>query len=270
MLLNNEKTNLPPPKFLQIKQEDKTFASLLSKDQASEIINHQRGESSFRVMYYGGATGSIPFLWESQPGTPKHALFCDTSYSLPPLTPPPSYQSCPKMNVTKSQQKGDINITTLTSSKSKLLNTIMSKFAMSSRKPKITPFASSKCELLNTIFSKLTISSRKSNITPISSSNYSLSSSCSNSSSSYSFTSNKNSLPRSKTPIYFGLENDDNNDNDHEYQQELTRSSSRTLLCFGSRNKNRGGSRRSRGRHQIEKKSLRKGLLSIFASHGTV
>ncbi|KAK9061020.1 hypothetical protein SSX86_018200 [Deinandra increscens subsp. villosa] len=45
---------------------------------------------SFRVLYYGSASaGSVPFMWESQPGTPKHAL---TQSSLPPLTPPPSYQ----------------------------------------------------------------------------------------------------------------------------------------------------------------------------------
>ncbi|KAI3705001.1 hypothetical protein L1987_75231 [Smallanthus sonchifolius] len=44
---------------------------------------------SFRVLYYGSAAaGSVPFMWESQPGTPKHAL---TESSLPPLTPPPSY-----------------------------------------------------------------------------------------------------------------------------------------------------------------------------------
>lgn len=45
--------------------------------------------SSFRV-YYGGATGAIPFRWESRPGTPKHT-FSDSS--IPPLTPPPSYYS---------------------------------------------------------------------------------------------------------------------------------------------------------------------------------
>lgn len=44
---------------------------------------------SFRLLYYGSASaGSVPFMWESQPGTPKHAL---TESSLPPLTPPPSY-----------------------------------------------------------------------------------------------------------------------------------------------------------------------------------
>ncbi|KAL8192861.1 hypothetical protein R6Q57_027309 [Mikania cordata] len=51
-------------------------------------INDKVGES-FRVLYYGSASaGSVPFKWESQPGTPKHAL---TESCLPPLTPPPSY-----------------------------------------------------------------------------------------------------------------------------------------------------------------------------------
>ncbi|GFY84482.1 hypothetical protein Acr_03g0012560 [Actinidia rufa] len=53
-----------------------------------------KAESSFRVLYYGGSSGSVPFTWESQPGTPKHHSFSDTS--LPPLTPPPSYLTNPK------------------------------------------------------------------------------------------------------------------------------------------------------------------------------
>ncbi|CAI0405074.1 unnamed protein product [Linum tenue] len=48
---------------------------------------------SFRV-YYGGAPGSVPFTWESAPGTPKHHLDDDDDDSnLPPLTPPPSFYS---------------------------------------------------------------------------------------------------------------------------------------------------------------------------------
>ncbi|KAG2332357.1 hypothetical protein Bca4012_018064 [Brassica carinata] len=46
--------------------------------------------SSSRIYYYGGA--SVPFLWETRPGTPKHSLFSE-SFRLPPLTPPPSYYS---------------------------------------------------------------------------------------------------------------------------------------------------------------------------------
>lgn len=67
-------------KPLKIKQDDKFFSKLLSKE--SSVAN-----PSFRV-YYGNVTGSVPFTWEIQPGTPKHKL---SDNSLPPLTPPPSY-----------------------------------------------------------------------------------------------------------------------------------------------------------------------------------
>ncbi|KAI3800015.1 hypothetical protein L1987_35321 [Smallanthus sonchifolius] len=63
-------------------------AALQTKQQKQEGTSNGVGES-FRVLYYGSASaGSVPFMWESQPGTPKHAL---TESSLPPLTPPPSY-----------------------------------------------------------------------------------------------------------------------------------------------------------------------------------
>ncbi|KAJ4885148.1 Uncharacterized protein Rs2_35241 [Raphanus sativus] len=53
----------------------------------SAVDEEQEEERSF---YYGRA--SIPFIWESRPGTPKHDHFSD--FSLPPqLTPPPSYYS---------------------------------------------------------------------------------------------------------------------------------------------------------------------------------
>ncbi|CAI9091834.1 OLC1v1021927C1 [Oldenlandia corymbosa var. corymbosa] len=79
-----------PPKFLQIKQDDKFFSRLLSKESSK---GGGAGEASFRVLYYGGAAGSIPFMWESQPGTPKHPSLDN---SVPPLTPPPSYQLSPR------------------------------------------------------------------------------------------------------------------------------------------------------------------------------
>ncbi|KAI5391418.1 hypothetical protein KIW84_076285, partial [Lathyrus oleraceus] len=60
---------------LQIKQDDKFFSRLLSKE--NSISN-----PSFRVSV------AVPFVWESQPGTPKHTFSKDT---IPPLTPPPSY-----------------------------------------------------------------------------------------------------------------------------------------------------------------------------------
>ncbi|CAL9096460.1 unnamed protein product [Musa textilis] len=89
-------SELPRPS-LQIKQDDKFYCRLLSKESSLT-------QPSFRV-YYGVASGAVPFLWESQPGTPKHTA---SSTNLPPLTPPPSYycstknQSCrksPKSNL---------------------------------------------------------------------------------------------------------------------------------------------------------------------------
>nr|GMC98376.1 uncharacterized protein LOC109193902 [Ipomoea batatas] len=41
-------------------------------------------------MFSSGCSGSIPFQWESQPGTPKHALADSCRIFNPPLTPPPN------------------------------------------------------------------------------------------------------------------------------------------------------------------------------------
>lgn len=59
---------------------------------SSKIIVKESSQvnSSSRIYYYNGA--SVPFLWETRPGTPKHDLFSE-SFRLPPLTPPPSYYS---------------------------------------------------------------------------------------------------------------------------------------------------------------------------------
>ncbi|MCD7470688.1 hypothetical protein HAX54_010709 [Datura stramonium] len=87
-----------PADFLLIKQDDKFFSRLLSKESTA------KGESSFRYYYCGGSSGSIPFVWESQPGTPKHK-FSDTC--LPPLTPPPSYQTNSHLKSLKKQSKSN-------------------------------------------------------------------------------------------------------------------------------------------------------------------
>ncbi|KAL5710084.1 hypothetical protein ACHQM5_020691 [Ranunculus cassubicifolius] len=84
------KPEAPQDSNLQIKQNDKFFSRLLSKE--TSVTN-----PSFRV-YYGGSSGTIPFVWESQPGTPKNK---SSDTSLPPLTPPPSYQFNPKKDTTK-------------------------------------------------------------------------------------------------------------------------------------------------------------------------
>lgn len=55
-----------------------------------------------RSSYYGGA--SIPFIWESRPGTPKNHLCSDSSLPLP-LTPPPSYYSSEILSTPKRQSK---------------------------------------------------------------------------------------------------------------------------------------------------------------------
>ncbi|KAE8718277.1 Aspartate aminotransferase isoform 1 [Hibiscus syriacus] len=81
-MLNTSLDHLPHNKTLEIKQDDKFFSRLLSKE--TSVTN-----PSFRV-YYGGLSGAVPFMWESQPGTPKYT-FSDTS--IPPLTPPPSFYS---------------------------------------------------------------------------------------------------------------------------------------------------------------------------------
>ncbi|EOA29143.1 hypothetical protein CARUB_v10025412mg [Capsella rubella] len=59
---------------------------------SSKVIVKESSQvnSSSRIYYYGGA--SVPFLWETRPGTPKHSLYSE-SFRLPPLTPPPSYYS---------------------------------------------------------------------------------------------------------------------------------------------------------------------------------
>lgn len=69
--------------------DEKFLSRLSSRDR--RYNSSKQGEGSFRVLYYGGATGSVPFLWESQPGMPKHK-FSDGA-PLPPLTPPPQYMS---------------------------------------------------------------------------------------------------------------------------------------------------------------------------------
>ncbi|MED6106897.1 hypothetical protein PIB30_008901 [Stylosanthes scabra] len=67
---------------LQIKQDDKFFCRLLSKETSMS-------NPSFR--FSSSSSVNVPFVWESQPGTPKYKLFSEQS--LPPLTPPPSYHS---------------------------------------------------------------------------------------------------------------------------------------------------------------------------------
>lgn len=88
---------------------------------------------SFRVYYGVASAGSVPFLWESAPGTPKNAI-SDTA--LPPLTLPPSYYNkTTKLSKSKSSKK------LLSSSKpASFVHSILPKFRRSHTMP--SPLAS--------------------------------------------------------------------------------------------------------------------------------
>jgi hypothetical protein len=126
---------------LEIKQNDKFFTRIMSKE--SSMAN-----SSNRV-YYGGASGAIPFMWESRPGTPKHTL-ADTC--LPPLTPPPSYHSSSKSN---SMHKNNANPNILTTlfhrfvPKRTRMSPSSSMSSTSSSSSSCSPFYSSQSNFMN-------------------------------------------------------------------------------------------------------------------------
>ncbi|KAI5670403.1 hypothetical protein M9H77_10767 [Catharanthus roseus] len=168
-----------PPKSLQIKEEDKFFSRLLSKE-----TSNSKAESSFRVLYYGGASGAVPFVWESRPGTPKHP-FSDTS--LPPLTPPPSYQTSPV-----------------------LINSLHKQYS----KPR---FLKSIFPLKNT--SKKSSNSAKSFSTSSysSSSSYSLPSTPMN-----SFNSRRKCVRRSRSAVHFGLQDDEDLEDEQSFSPTST------------------------------------------------
>ncbi|WVZ07052.1 hypothetical protein V8G54_020398 [Vigna mungo] len=79
---------------LEMKQDDKFFRRLLSKE-------NSMSKPSFRMAV------AVPFVWESQPGTPKHTFSENT---LPPLTPPPSYyaNSTNKNNTLKKRSRSNL------------------------------------------------------------------------------------------------------------------------------------------------------------------
>ncbi|XP_040380368.1 uncharacterized protein LOC102701450 [Oryza brachyantha] len=66
------------------KEGSKLYSRMMSKEAAAAPL----AVPSFRVYYGVASAGSVPFLWESQPGTPKSS---PCTAVLPPLTPPPSY-----------------------------------------------------------------------------------------------------------------------------------------------------------------------------------
>lgn len=98
-----------PQKCLKIEKDDKFFSRLLSKESPMQ-------NPSFN--YGSRLSGAVPFLWESQPGTPKHTFSDNT---LPPLTPPPSYYNY------YSKKKPNNK---LIYSKSNLLHTLFTKIKL--------------------------------------------------------------------------------------------------------------------------------------------
>ncbi|KAF1863469.1 hypothetical protein Lal_00030501 [Lupinus albus] len=62
--------------------------------------------------YHGGESASVPFVWESEPGTPKVRV---NEIFMPPLTPPPSYQqkAITKKTITKAKIKNSPKATSL-------------------------------------------------------------------------------------------------------------------------------------------------------------
>ncbi|KAG8054925.1 hypothetical protein GUJ93_ZPchr0001g31019 [Zizania palustris] len=71
-----------PQSPLRIKQDGKFYERLLAKEASA-------ANRSFRH-YWTAEPGSVPFDWESQPGTPKDVMRM-ASGAVPAITPPPSY-----------------------------------------------------------------------------------------------------------------------------------------------------------------------------------
>ncbi|KAJ6708419.1 hypothetical protein OIU85_028661 [Salix viminalis] len=89
--------DLPQKSPSKFKQDDRFFSRLMSKE-------NSMANPSFRV-YHGGVSVAVPFVWESQPGTPKHT-FCEKI--PPPLTPPPSYYTNYSKKPTKKHTRSNL------------------------------------------------------------------------------------------------------------------------------------------------------------------
>ncbi|XP_049366893.1 uncharacterized protein LOC125831749 [Solanum verrucosum] len=141
--------------FLLIKDDDKFFSRLLSKE------NSNKGESSFRFYYYGGSSSSssIPFHWESEPGTPKHK-FSNSTLLNPPLTPPPSYNN----NINNQSLNVHLNsLQKLRSNKPKFYRSIFSKRITSS--PSIASLSPSSSRSSSFSMSSMPLFAYSSNLT---------------------------------------------------------------------------------------------------------
>uniref|UniRef100_A0A0A9D486 Uncharacterized protein n=1 Tax=Arundo donax TaxID=35708 RepID=A0A0A9D486_ARUDO len=71
---------------------------MLSKEAAAQLA-----VPSFRVYYSVASAGTVPFLWESQPGTPKNDS--PSAATPPPLTPPPSYYASGRGGAGRSRKR---------------------------------------------------------------------------------------------------------------------------------------------------------------------
>ncbi|KAI6670215.1 hypothetical protein NL676_005100 [Syzygium grande] len=178
----------PPQKSLQIKQEDKFFSKLLSKESS-------RANSSSRVFYYGGA--------RSQPGTPiRDFTSLDAGSSFPPLTPPPSYYS--KLKSRRFMQSKNID----GHSKPKNVSSKSNIF------PKINPNTKKPHHV-----SQLSSGSSTSSSSAWSTTSFSSPSVASASSTESKLNRRDSSCARS-SPVHFGLEDANNNNNEEEEDEE--------------------------------------------------
>lgn len=133
----------------EIKQDDKLFTKLVSKE--TSIAN-----PSFR----SGVSVAVPFVWETQPGTPRHKLFPDPDSLPPTLTPPPSYYFTPTPN--------HENPATKKYSKSKLLNFLLLRIIHFKKGTQVTmspssPFSFSPSPSSSSSLSSYSSSSRSGN-----------------------------------------------------------------------------------------------------------
>ncbi|KAM0889161.1 hypothetical protein ACQ4PT_027893 [Festuca glaucescens] len=96
-----------------------SVSRLLTRDSSASAA------PSFRVYYGVASAGAVPFLWESQPGTPKKDAASDAA--MPPLTPPPSYYAAAKED-SRSRKAGGGG------KKVGILGFILPRFAMARRR----------------------------------------------------------------------------------------------------------------------------------------
>ncbi|KAJ4719183.1 NADPH oxidase activator, partial [Melia azedarach] len=124
----------PPKKLRQIK-----FSRLLTREISMNTC------SSKEDYYHDGVSVSVPFRWESEPGTPKIRF---RESPLPPLTPPPSYYSSSlksplAKNPNKSTLFSSIFPKRATSRKANLLSSPASSSSSSSSSQTSSPWSTS-------------------------------------------------------------------------------------------------------------------------------